>query len=270
MERTTNLPSADRLSFLSAAILLAYAASRFVDIPVQEFGIQLPGFYLAIKIDIYTLVTLLVAGLTASGADLLLRDHPKMEGKPTFEHWLLPALTAWAIGFPLIHFEIGLGWMIGFILGGVLLMLVLIAEYIAVDPDDDRYPIASAALIAVSYALFLILMIALQSAGLRLFLILPALLLAATLVSLRTLHLRVTEYWLFMPTLVIIVILAGLISALHYWPLSPITYGLLVLGPAYSLASLIAALAEGRSLKKALFEPGLVLIAVWGTAVWVS
>lgn len=270
MEKTSYLPPANRLSILSAAILLAYAASRVVDIPSWDFGFQLPSFYLAFEINIYTLVTLLVAGLTASGADLLLREHPKMEGKPTVEHWLLPALTAWTLGIPLIRLEIGIQWLVSFILGGAILMLVLIAEYIAVDPEDERYPMASATLTAVSYALFLILAISLQSAGLRLYLILPALLLAAVLVSLRTLHLRVVGRWLYLPTSVIILILAGIISAFHYWPLSPISYGLLVLGPAYSLTSLIAALSEEKPLKRAFLEPTLMLVAIWGTAIWIT
>jgi hypothetical protein len=232
MERTSYLPNADRLSILSAAILLAYAAGRFVDLPLREVSLQLPGFYLAVELNIHTVIALLVAGLTATGADLLLRDR--------------------------------------FAVGGALLMLVLVAEYIAVDPEDERYPLASAALTAVSYALFLILTISLKSAGLRLFLILPALLLSAGLVSLRTLHLRLNGRWLYQPTFVIVVIIAGIISALHYWPLSPITYGLLILGPAYSLTSLIGALSEGQPLKRAIVEPGIVLLAVWGTSVWIT
>ena len=270
MEKIRYLPNPDRLSILSAAILLAYAASRFVNIPPREFGMQLPGFYLAVEVNIHTVVTLLVAGMTASGADLLLRDHPKMEGRKTFEHWLLPALTAWTLGIPLIRLEIGLEWMISFLVGGALIMLVLLAEYISIDPDDERYPLASAALTAVAYALFLILAISLQSAGLRLFLILPALLLASGLVSLRTLHQRVVDRWLILPTLVIVLILAGIISALHYWPISPITFGLLVLGPAYSLTSFIGGLSENQPLRKAIIEPGLMLTAVWAVAIWVS
>jgi hypothetical protein len=269
VDRTSYLPSTDRLSILSAAILLAYAASRFVDIPPREFGLQLPGFYLAIEINIHTVVTLLVAGLAASGADMLLREHPAMAGKRTLEHFFLPALTAWTLGIPLNRLEIGLQWMISFIVGGAILMLVLVAEYIVVDSEDERYPMASAALTAVSYALFLILAISLQSAGIRLYLILPALLLAAALVTLRSLHLRIIDRWLYLPTLVIILILAGIISALHYWPLSPVTYGLLVLGPAYSLTSLIGALTEGQTPRKAIVEPGLVLIVVLGAAIWI-
>jgi hypothetical protein len=270
MERRSYLPNADRLSILSAAILLAYAVSRFVELPSSELGIQLPGFYLAFEINIYTFVALLVAGLTATGADLLLRDHPALEGKRTIEHWLLPSLTAWTLGIPLNQLAIGPQWLLSFAIGGAIIMLVLVAEYIAVDPKDDRYPLASAALTAVSYALFLILVISLESAELRLYLILPALVLAAALVSLRTLHLRLQGRWLYLPTLVVIVILAGIIAALHYWPLTPITYGLLILGPAYSLTSLVGSLSEGQNLRQAIVEPGVVLLAICGTAIWIS
>jgi hypothetical protein len=75
---------------------------------------------------------------------------------------------------------------------------------------------------------------------------------------------------MFVPTLVITLILAGIISALHYWPLSPITYGLLVLGPAYSLTSLIAALSEDQPFKKAFVEPVLMLAVLWGTAILIA
>ena len=270
MERTSYLPNADRLSILSASILLAYASSRFVDIPAREMGMQLPGFYLAIQINFHTVVALLVAGLTAAGADLLLRVHPALGDKNTLEHWLLPALTAWTLGIPLYQLPVGPQWLMSFAIGGALLMLVLVAEYIAVDADDDRYPLASAGLTAVSYALLLILAITLRSADQRLYLILPALALASGLVSLRTLHLRLQGRWVYLPTLAITLIVAGIISALHYWPLSPITYGLLILGPAYYLTSLIGALAEGQSLRRAIIEPGVVLLAVWGTALWIG
>lgn len=270
MEKSSYLPDTDRLSILSAAILLAYAVSRFVDLPVSELGIQLPGFYLVFEINIYTFVALMVAGLTATGANLLLHDHPALGEKRTVEHWLLPALTAWTLGIPLNQLPVGPQWLVSFAVGGALLMVILVAEYIAVDPNDDRYPLATAALTAVSYALFLVLIISLESAGLRLYLILPALVLAASLVSLRTLHLRLQGQWLYLPTFVVIVILAGIIAALHYWPLSPITYGLLILGPAYSLTSLIGALSEGQALRKAIIEPGIVLLAIYGTAIWIS
>ena len=88
------LPDADRLSVLAATILLAYALGRFVDLPSRSLAIQLPFVYFSVQVNIRTFVTLLVAGLTAIGADWLLRDHPALRVNSTLEHWLLPALTA--------------------------------------------------------------------------------------------------------------------------------------------------------------------------------
>ena len=94
MERTSYLPDADRLSILSAVILLAYAASRFVDLPPREYDLQLPGLYLAVELNIYTIVALMVAGLTATGADLLLRNHPDLGDKWTVAA-RLDSLDSW-------------------------------------------------------------------------------------------------------------------------------------------------------------------------------
>jgi hypothetical protein len=60
-------------------------------------------------------------------------------------------------------------------MGGGALILVLAAEYIVVDPDDSFYSLASVGLSAVGYAIFLLLAITLRATQLRLYLIVPAL-----------------------------------------------------------------------------------------------
>jgi hypothetical protein len=266
--RSRHLPVSDRLSVLAATILLAYAASRFVDLPARSYAVQFPGLYLAIDINVRTIIGLLVAGLTASGADWLIRDHPARKGKSTLEHWLVPALTAGVIGVPLYGLPLGLAWLVGFIVGGALLMLVLLAEYIVVDPEDERYSLAAAGLTAVSFALYLMLAIALRSTGLRLFYLMPIMTLAGGLVALRTLHLRIRNQWAFMQSGALALIIAQITTSLHYLPLSPITYGLALIGPAYALTNLIGSLTEGATFRQSITEPLLVLIIVWGTAAW--
>jgi hypothetical protein len=266
--RSRNLPNPDRLSVLAAALLLAYALTHFVVLPGKEFELQLPGIFISFQFNVKTLIGIIAAGMTASGADWLLRDHPALQSRGTLQHWLLPALTAWVIGIPLFQLPLSLTWWGVFVIGGTLLLLVLVAEYIVVDVDDLRYFIASAGLTAVSFALFLMLAIVMRSVGLRLFLLLPALALAAGLVSLRTLHLRSLGEWKLPETVVIMLIVSQVAAALHYWPLPPISFGLAVLGPAYALTSLINALGEGEPLRQALLEPGLVLLAAWGAALW--
>lgn len=268
MLKSQNLPDPNRLSVVAATILLAYALASFVNLPKRDFGIQLPGLYLTLELNVHTVVAFLVAALTASGADWLLRDHPMLKKRSTFQHWLVPAFTALVIGVPLSRFTFGIEWFISYIIGGSLLMLVLVAEYIVVDPGDVRHALATASLTAVSFALFLVLAIALSSTGIRLFLVLPTLSLACGLISLRTLHLRLPEKWAFFQAIVLALVIAQFTAALHYWPLSPITYGLILLGPAYALTSLVGNLAEGESIQQALIEPSLVLIIVWLAAIW--
>jgi hypothetical protein len=268
--QTRYLPQFERLSVLAATLFLAYALTQFVDIPGWELELQLPGLFLEIDLNIRTVVAFLAAGLAASGTDWLLRDHPALKQKGTLQHTLLPALTALVIGFPLYQIPFGAVWWIIFTLGGLLLMLVLVAEYIVVDPEDVRYTLAAVGLTAVSFALFLMLAIVLRSAGTRLFLMMPALGLAAGLVSLRALNLRLHGQWKYVECLVVAFVVAQAAAALHYWPLSPIAFGLAVLGPSYALTSLIGGLAEGEPVPRVFFEPLLVLILAWGAALWVG
>jgi len=265
-ERHRHLPDADRLSILVGTILLAFALAHFIRFPVRQLSIQLPGLYLLINFGVQELVALLVALLTATGADWLLRDHPYRGQHRLVEHWLLPALTAWAIGLPLLQLPLTPVWWIGFASGGVLLILVLVAEYISIDPVDVRQPPAAAGLTAVSFALFLVLVAGLRFANTRLILLLPSLGLASGLVSLRTVHLRLHDRWAFLEAGLVALITIQMAAALHYLPVSPVSFGLALLGPAYTLTNLFGSLAEGTPLRQAVWEPVVVLTLIWSVA----
>lgn len=269
MQKTGRFPDTGRLSVLAGTILLAYALARFIHLPEVEWGLQLPGFYLAVTITIQTIVALLVAILMAAGMDWLVRDHPVIGKQNTLEHWLLPALTALVIEIPLFQLPFSPLWWIGFALGGGLLILVIIAEYIVVDPDDIHQPVAAAGLIALSFALFLVLATTLRISGSRLFLVLPELTLAGGFVSLRTLHLRLHGRWLFWQAATTALIISQLAAALHYWPLSPVSYGMLLLGPAYSITTWFGNLASGDRSVRAILEPAIILGLIWGAALWI-
>lgn len=270
LQRHTRLPNAERLSLLSATILLAYAVGRFIQLPVIDLSTQLPGFYLTFQLKVQTLVAIIVAGLTAAGADWLLRDHPAMRRRGIFEHWLIPGLMAWAIALPLFQMPLSLLWWVGFAIGGVTLLLVMVAEYIVVDPGDARHPPAAAGLTAVSFALYLVLVVALRFAGLRLFQILPAVALAAALVSLRTLRLRIPGRWSWLEAGLVSLVTMQLAAALHYWPISPIAYGLAILGPGYAITNFLGNIASGEAPRQAVWEPAILLVLIWITAIWMG
>ena len=268
LQRSRHLPDMDRLSVLAAIISMAYILTRFVSFQDREFSAQLPGFYFSFLLDIHTVVAVLVAGLTAVGTDWLLHDHPARKGRRTLPFIILPGLTALVIGLPLNQLPYGISWWLGLLAGSSLLVLVWIGEYISIDSQDYLQPLAAAALTAVSFALYLVLVASLRSAGWRLFLFFPALTFGAVLVSLRSLHLRLQGDWLVYESLIIAFIVGQVSTPLYYWPLSPVSFGLLVLGLTYALNSLMIGLIEERPARQLLIEPILALVVVIGAAYW--
>ena len=262
------LPDANRVGVLAAAVLLTYALTRLVNAPALTLSIQLPGFYFSYPVTLGTAMTLMAAGLTASGMDWLLRGHPSLQSQNTLEHWLLPALTAFIIGVLLDSLPAGRVWWVAFALGSGLLISVFLAEYVAVDTGAPLYSLASAGLTALSYTLFLLFVIALRIGSARLFLEVPAIFLAAALVTLRTLHLRLAGHWEFPWALGTGFISAQLAAGLHYWPLSALQLGLALLGPLYALTALAYSLSQDIPVRSAIAEPAIILGGLWVAAVF--
>jgi hypothetical protein len=304
-----SLPNPERLSVLTATILLAYALSRFISLPGWELTTRPLGILLSLRINVQTIIPLLVAGLMAAGTSWLLSDHPALQAharggpagrrltgsghtrqitteietrphtevsreaqaqrNPGPEHWLLPAVVAWVISIPLAQLPAGPLWVLGLAISGGLLVMILTAEYVAIDVDDPRQPIAEAVLTALSFAAYLLLAIALRAGETRLYLILPALAVTASVISLRTWHLRLGGEWAWIEAGLVLVIVGQVAAALHYWPLSPLGYGLAVLGPAYAMTNLVTSVAQGATFRQALGGQLIMLAATWGAAWWI-
>jgi hypothetical protein len=262
------LPDPTRVSILTATILLAFALTRVISAPPYELTIPLPGIYIALSFNLNTLIVLLAAGLTAAGIDWLLRTHPSLEKGETREHWLLPTLTVLVSGVALYTLPPTAIWWLGFGLGAAILLVVFFAEFVAVDPADSRYPFATAILTVLAFVIFLILAVALKASNARLFLVAPALFLGGGLVALRTMHLRLNERWELAWAIGIAVVTVQLGAALYYMPLTPVRFGLGLLGPVYALISLAVSLAEGNSLRQAILEPVVMLILLCGLMIW--
>jgi len=260
------LPNVDHLSIVAGMIVLAYTLERFIDLPAWRVARQLPGLYVELNVNVNLITSLLVAGMTAAGADWLMREHPAAKVKSTLVHAILPALTALVIGIPLSSVPVGLGWWLGLISGAIILVLVLMAEYIALDPEDVRLPLASASLSAVSFALFLLLAGALRSAEVRLLYNIPILVFASWLVSLRVTNLRLHGEWTFYESAIIAFIVGQITAAFNYWPMTPISFSLALLGPSYALTSLFSNLIEGKHYRQFLLEPILSILIAWGAA----
>ena len=171
-------PNPDRIGLVTATVLLALALTRIVPAPEFNFELQLPGFLLAFPFNGNTLMGLLTACLAAAGMDWLLRGHPSIRARNTFQWWFLPTLSTFVISVLLSVLPGGQAWWVGFLISGTFLYLVFLAEYISVDPNAPFYTVAMAGITAISYTLFFILSVALRTSEVRLFLIAPALFLA--------------------------------------------------------------------------------------------
>ena len=265
-----HFPNLDSVSILAATILLAYALTHFISLPLTEIEIQVAGVYIPLALNFSTIIAVLITGLTATGAAWLLRDHPNLEGAITVQHWLVPSLTALVLWLAVEQFPFGGQWWVAASLSSVILMLVLMAEYMVVDAADDNpyYMIASIGVTAISLALYLVLAIALHAAEVRLFFRIPALSLAAGLVLLRIIHLRAHGTWAFGPALLTILLTGELAAGLHYWPLNSTSFGIILLGQVYALIELSENLlnSESKTLVQIILSPILVLIFAWGLA----
>jgi hypothetical protein len=269
MNEQRYLPDADRVGMLTSTVLLAFALTHLIQDPGFNLPIQLPGFFFFLPLNLTTAMSVLTAGLTATGMDWLLRGHPSLGGRPTYQWWLLPTLTTFVIGVPLSILPSGAAWGVSFLIAGTFLFFVFIAEYIVVDPGAPYYAVAMAGLTAISYTLFFILAVALRYGTVRLYILVPTLFLAAALASLRILNLR-SGHWEYAWSLGIAFVCVQIASGLHYWPLSPIQFGLMLIGLLYSLTSLAVNLGEAQPARRAVLEPAIIMAFCCGLAIFIQ
>ena len=267
MDAQAHFPDTNRIGVLTSTVLLALALTRIVRAPEFNLEMQLPGFLLSLPLNLTTVMSLLTAGLAATGMDWLLRGHPSLNGRPTLQWWILPTLTAFVVSVFLSVLPDGLAWSLGFAVGGLFLLLVFLAEYIVVDPGAPNYDLSLAGLTAISYALFFILAVALRYGDLRLYQTLPALFLSAAFASLRILRLRLSN-WEYAWSFGIAFVCAQIAAGLHYLPLTPIQFALMLIGPLYGLTNLAVNLNEELPTRRAILGPLVAIALCWGLAVF--
>lgn len=268
--KRTYLPDTDRLSVLAAMILLAYVLAFFMRIPTWESEFSILGVILTLRINFNTVVAFLVAGMTAAGADWLFHDHPSLKGRNRVPYWLLPALTAMVGGVPLSQAPVAWMWWLGLGLGGVLIVLVLVGEYISIDAESYHQPIAAAGLITLAFTLNLVLATMLRFTGARLVVILPSLTLAAGLTAIRVLNLRIRGEWLIYESGLIAVLVGQVVAALYYLPITSLSFGILVLGANYVFTNLFVNMIQEKPLRRVIINSFVILVVAIGVSLWAS
>jgi hypothetical protein len=266
------LPDVNRLSIVAAVIMLAFALTQVVSFPRQQVSFTVFNISYDFSLDFSTIITLLTAFLAAAGVAWLIQSnpHPKQYKHQWayVRHWIIPILTTLVISVTLNTLGRGIFWWVIFGVGSLLLMAVLVAEYNVSVDDNIRHPLAMIGLTALSFALYLLLAIAVNSTQLRLYLQLPLLAVGAIMVISRSLYLRLGK-WLLGWSLVNSLIVLEMVVGLHYLSLTPIQFGLLLVGTAYSLTSIVSAIKEGRQGWNFWTEPiGMLIMLILVSIFW--
>lgn len=270
MNEELKIPNLERLSVVVATILLAFAITQFIQIPAGNSSLSLGGFIIPFNFNLSTIITISIAGMTASGVDWILRDHPYLAGRTTIPHLLIPAITAWVQSVILNNMaETPIKW-IAFTVGGVFLLIVILAEYIVIFPEDYRKPIATALLTAFIYAMLLAFLVALESTDQRLIISLPAVGLATGILSMRVFQFQSEQEWPMLPSLVCLLVTAQFAAALHYLPISPLSHGLILTGTIYFTINFILSIDRGVSTRRSVIESIIPLLIIWLVAIWIN
>ena len=260
MDESRNLPNINRMSILVALISLLYALTPYIDFEPIELDFSLGGIQFNYLVQFSTFVSIISAALAISGANWVYSSHPGKRNRNLMPHWLLPGLTAWAIGVPLGSLDVGIAWWIAFGFGSFILLSVIMFEYIVIDLADLQYPIAAIGLSAVAFVLYLIIVISVQSANLRLYLKLPVLVIPLALIVLRVLYLRTNGTWMPAWAISISLVIGQIALALHYLPLRPIPMGVLLAGISYALTGLGSAYQDNRESQRFWIEPAIISV----------
>ena len=271
-----HLPDFERMSAITATLMLAYVLGNFVRIPENAFELNALGIAVKLTINTRLVNALLTSGLAITATSWLISSKKTGSTPGSAQHWVLPALTAWVLSISLSALPAGVAWWLALILGTAFLSIVWVAEFVTVNPKDEYFRIAASGLTALSFALYLALAINLRALQTRLVFLIPALSLPVVLITFRYLVLKLQNQRILDPANRLTSILAaaaiGVItgqfaSAMHFLPISALSFGLALIAPIYAINILLGNMVDDRPKKRTYLESMLVLGLLWGIAI---
>lgn len=239
-------PDLDRLSSLSALILLTYGVVRIARLPTLEAELGLFGLVIPLVVNTRLIMLGLAAALSTLGAHWLVRSHPQLqEERLDYVQLVLPGLAALGLGGLLTSIATGPAFWIGLPLGAAFLMLIFTAEFYAADPTDPRYSAWALVLHILAYLLILEVFFAVRASSLRAIFSVPIVFLTSSTAGWRLLSLQREQPVDFRYALVAGWIAAQLAWALHYLPIYPLQGAIILTLVNYATLTLLARQLSG-------------------------
>jgi len=254
----------ERASVVAALVVLGLILAAFLQFPTRSFDVTVLGSPLTIRITQTALIAALLVGITCAGTDAIVRSHPaarRIQARHSFVTWTLPGLTVLLAAVLLPQAPTQLYQLVGFVVTGLILILVISAEYDTVDPTGRHYLAARLSLNAWAYLLALIVFILIYSAKARSLVSATAVGLASTLLALEFLRSAGRGF----RRTALYAAIAGLCTgeivwAMNYWRISGITGGLILLLGFYVATGLTNQQLQGRVTRRVLIEYAVVAL----------
>jgi hypothetical protein len=254
----------DRASVLATLVVLGLILATLLAFPAWTRDLTVLGSPLTINISQTAMIAALLVGITCSGTDTIVRSHPairRIRARYTFVTWTLPALTALLAAVLLPQLQSDLYRAAGFVLTGLVLILVISAEYYTVDPADRRYLAARLSLNAWAYLLALVVFVLIYSAKARSLLSATGVTIVSTLLALELLRSAGRSFGRTALYASITGLITGeIIWAMNYWRIGGMTGGLILLLGFYVATGVANQQLQGRLNRRVVAEYGIVAL----------
>ncbi len=262
----------DRLGVLAGAVLLALSLGRLLDLPSRPIlSARLLGSPLGLQLSAGSLLALLVLGLCVTATENLVRSHPLARGgglDQSLVHWLAPGLFGLGLSLWLAQLENPGLWSLALLASAAPLLLLLAAEYAAVDPEIRGQGWLAWTHQAVTYLIAWLLFFLIYSSRARSLVAAPAIWVVATLLAGRLFWSQGTGRGLALLYGGLTgLLLAQLLWVINYWPLTGLRAGLLLLLAFYLVVGLLQQNLAGRFGRPVVLEyaavAGLALLFIY-------
>ena len=254
----------DGANVLATLVILGLILATFLVFPTWSHDLTVLGSPLTVRITQTVMMAVLLVGIACSGTDLVVRSHPtarRVGARFTFATWTLPALTAFLAAVLIPRAPSLLYQVVGFLATGLILVLVVSAEYYTVDPTDNRYLVARLSLNAWAYLLALVIFVLIYSARARSLISATGVTLVSSLLALELLRSAGRSFG----RTALYALIAGLITgeviwAMNYWRISGVTGGLILMLGFYVATGLANQQLQGRLTRRLLAEYTVVAL----------
>ena len=254
----------DRANVLATLLVLGLILASFLQFSAWTRDLTVLGSPLTISISQTVMMAALLIGITCSGTETIVRSHPavrRIQAHYSFVTWTLPALTTLLVTVLLPQISGQVYRIAAYVIAGLLLILVISAEYYTLDPTDKRYVAARLSLNAWAYVLALGVFVLVYSAKARSLLSATGITVVSTLLALELLRGAGRSFG----RTALYALIAGLctgeiIWAMNYWRIGGLTGGLILLLGFYVVTGLANQQLQGKLTRRVLVEYGVVAL----------